>query len=53
MPFLFVPGLQTYDQALAFAGLAEHAGPLLPIRVLGVQNASERWSDRPGSTPSR
>ena len=28
-PFLFFPALQTYVEALAFAGLADHAGPVV------------------------
>ena len=35
-PFLFFEGRQTYDEALAFAGLTDHPGPMFPIRVIGI-----------------
>lgn len=35
-PFLFFPGLQTYEEALEFAGLADHDGPVFPIRMIGI-----------------
>jgi hypothetical protein len=35
-PFLFFSSLQTYQEALAFAGLADHDGPVFPIRVVGL-----------------
>lgn len=37
-PFLFFPALQTYTEALAFAGLVDQAGPVVPIRVVGVRS---------------
>jgi hypothetical protein len=36
-PFLFFPSLQTYEEALAFAGLTDHEGPVFPIRVIGIE----------------
>lgn len=38
-PFLFFPQRQTYEEALAFAGLVDHEGPVFPIRVVGVKPA--------------
>ena len=39
-PFLFFEGRQTYDEALAFARLTDHPGPVFPIRVIGVAAAT-------------
>ena len=36
-PFLFFPQRQTYEEALAFAGLVDHVGPVFPISVIGVK----------------
>lgn len=36
-PFLFFPERQTFEEALAFAGLDDHDGPVFPIRVVGVK----------------
>ena len=36
-PFLFFPQRQTYEEALAYAGLVDHDGPVFPIRVVGVK----------------
>jgi hypothetical protein len=45
-PFLFFPSLQTYEEALAFAGLADHDGPVFPIRVVGLKASPLRERDR-------
>jgi hypothetical protein len=41
-PFLFFPSLQTYEEALAFAGLTDHEGPVLPIRIIGMKPDAAR-----------
>jgi hypothetical protein len=35
--FLWFAGRQTYEEALAAAGLTDHEGPVLPIRIIGVK----------------
>lgn len=40
-PFLFFPQRQTYEEALTFAGLVDHEGPVFPIRVIGVEQPVE------------
>ena len=37
MPFLWFPKSQTYDEARADAGLADHHGPVVAIRMVGVE----------------
>ena len=36
-PFLWFVGRQSYEEALAFAGLVDHEAPVFPIQVIGVK----------------
>jgi hypothetical protein len=38
-PFLWFDGWQTYEEALAYAGLTKHDAPVFPIRLVGVEPA--------------
>jgi hypothetical protein len=44
VPFLWFDGRQTYEQALAAAGLLDHKEPVFPIKIIGVT---------PGDLPAR
>jgi hypothetical protein len=36
-PYLYFRGRQTQEEALAFAGLTDHQGPVFPIEIIGVK----------------
>jgi hypothetical protein len=44
MPFLWFDGRQTYDEALAAAGLLDQDGPVFPIKIIGVEPMASNLS---------